>query len=707
MQNPLKEKSGKLLTTLIALALFTPLAFIPSIWMPNQSATFVLFCIAIELALPIYLYYLLKRPHERPSLKSPLLIVLLTYLGLYFISSFLGIDFQNSFWGNSIRNTGLFLQLHFLFFALYLSLLLTWHKSKGYTQLLSLLSIVGCLAAGYGILEYFGVLPTYDANFLPRASSVFGNPTLFGSFLTIPFFFALLASFKAKATRSVWLYRFMALSIFGGVIVSQSRGALLGILVGLLVSLIVRVLKEKNKGLKRKFLIVGLFSIIITCGVFTLTYINSPQGSVGYRTTHLVTSSSHERLLLWQMSIDGWKERPFFGTGYENFYLIGERQFNPDLYNFSQIWPDKPHNQPLEVLVTGGLFTAIAYLLFLLLIGKAFWFAERKDSFTSTDSSLLLATLVASVTQSLFLFETVAVGVTFFPLVAIALFLNAGKENSNRPHWTVPKRLETTAPTGALIGAVLMIIFIFKPLLVDLSLVHKAFASTSTNWEQTIDYIEQVGHNGFEYDTNIAADSARELTAMAFQDPNIDPKELFRLGETVLGHAQDNITEHPLRGAYLYHYLGTKITTSRYFGTEIDLDLYRHQMDTLTALAPHRTEYLPLQLHLGIEYFSHGLYEEGVSYLTWLSETSDVHTLAEYLDAAITYFTQINDSQTIVGIIELMITSSPNDPRLYHTLASAYQDLGETDKAEEALTKATELEEKIKQQFEEILQNIN
>jgi O-antigen ligase/tetratricopeptide (TPR) repeat protein len=699
-----KKKFPKTLLILTILALFTPLVLIPELWMGNQSATFLIFCVLVELSLPLYLYHILKHPEDRPNLKNTVLRFFALFLAIYFISSLAGIDFSLSFWGSGMRNIGHFLQLHTLAYILFLALLLERMRAKGFNLLLGSVAIVGGIAALYGCLEYIGIIPTYAPNYLPRASSVFGNPTLFGSFLTIPFFFSLLSSLRSDKKHFIWSFQILTFIIFLGVLASGARGALLGILVGLVAGLIARAIKEQNEELKKKIVSAAILLVIISSSAFGLIYYNSTEGSTAHRLTHFSSNTSSERLVQWSMAMDGWVDEPILGRGYENFYQISDSNFDTDLYLYSSIWPDKPHNLFLEVLSTGGTLTALAFLGLIAFMFKAFWTIPKRKRFTATDSSLLIAAFTSYLIQSIFLFETVASGITFAVLVALAIFVDKRPHSKKiKPASTVP--FQKTVPALVLLGALILITLIHRPIALDLYHADQMTDHAPENWELAIEHTKKIGTYGFEYDADIAATNARTLVTEVFADPNTTQEIREEMTDLMLKHNQRLVETYPLRASHWYRYLYAKLTTSQYLNQEINIETFRTELDTFTTLAPKRVETLPLQTRLAKEYFDVGENETAIEYMKHLEAEYGIQTYQDYLFGVISQYLGEENLQQTAILFELMLEDYPEDPQLYASLATTYIQLEEYEKAIETTERLLEIDEGFQEQVDWFMEN--
>jgi len=74
--------------------------------------------------------------------------------------------------------------------------------------------------------------------------------------------------------------------------------------------------------------------------------------------------TAQNRLMTWNSAYQGFKEKPFIGYGYENFYQVFDKYFNAKIYRHagSVVWFDRAHNMVFDRLITGGLIGLLLYL---------------------------------------------------------------------------------------------------------------------------------------------------------------------------------------------------------------------------------------------------------------------------------------------------------------------------------------------------------
>ena len=133
-------------------------------------------------------------------------------------------------------------------------------------------------------------------------------------------------------------------------------------------------------------------------------------------------STGQARLMIWKVAFAGWQEHPWFGWGWENFYNLANKNYQPQLlvYGHSQEWFDNAHNMVINLLGTTGIFGVLSYLLVyfyavIFLIKKYFISRDfREKNFALSVSIFLIAHFI----QNLFVFENISSYLVFFWMIA-------------------------------------------------------------------------------------------------------------------------------------------------------------------------------------------------------------------------------------------------------------------------------------------------
>jgi tetratricopeptide (TPR) repeat protein len=273
----------------------------------------------------------------------------------------------------------------------------------------------------YGFAQLGGVFQINQGGV--RVDGTFGNATYLAIYMVFNIFFALILVNRDKAIWKRVSYGIIAFLNFIILYHTATRGSILGLLGGLLLSGILIAAFDKGE---KKLRIVAA-SIV---GAVVLLVI----GFIGIRHTSFVTESpvlsrfasiswadtqTQARAYIWPMAIEGWKERPVFGWGQENFNYIFNKDYDPRMYAQEQ-WFDHAHNSVLDWLVAGGVLGLLAYLW---LFGAAIWLLWKKSADISfTEKALFTGLGAAYFFHNLFVFDNIVSYILFGSVLAFIHF---------------------------------------------------------------------------------------------------------------------------------------------------------------------------------------------------------------------------------------------------------------------------------------------
>lgn len=297
-----------------------------------------------------------------------LLIPFLYLIGLLILTIFSSLR-ENSFWGNYGYQLGFY---SYLYFFIFYFLLISWIDNKEQINrilvTIALSSFISCI---YGLVQAFGMdVFSWSESSYGRIFSTLGQPNYFASYLllTMPILIYLLNN-----TRKIYLKFFYFLVLFIQVIcliLTYSRGAQLAFFLGLFLSFVLFLFLNKKRGYfflfknKRNIILISLF----LCFLFSLAWINIPEEKKARieDLANLNKGSVASRLEYYKASWLGFREKPFFGYGLENQKEVLAFYYDKNwaIHNNVNGVPRQAHNIILDVLLTGGLF---GFLLFLLL----------------------------------------------------------------------------------------------------------------------------------------------------------------------------------------------------------------------------------------------------------------------------------------------------------------------------------------------------
>ena len=506
MNNTMRKISEKVLFTGCLVALLTPIFIFKDLLFPYVTSKAYFFRIVIELLLPFYIYLLVTNKQYRPNLKNFIHLSILGFLAVNFVSAIFGVNVIKSFFGNFERMGGVYYLAHLSAFYFYIVLLAELH-SEYVRKFLLALAGSGILLAIYGILVWLKIVNFLPDPSYPRISATLGNPIFFGSFLILPMTLTAFFAFSEESRAKKYMYWFFFLLQTVGVFLSATRGAVVGLLVGVGISTLVFLFLSSSK--KIKIYVGGILvsGLVVTVLLFSFPQI-LPTGSLLQRTFNLRGTNSSARIIQWQTALIGFKQRPILGTGPENYYVISNEHYNPEIYNYDKSWFDKPHNYLLEILVTSGIFGFIFYMG-ILIFGIFGLYKAYKATFLSLiEFSVLLCGFIAYAVQNLFVFDTISASVVFFGFVGFLGFLwkkgivSEAAEIKDKKH-TFNALPKTFGIILFGVTAIVMLYVIYASNFASMSVsksVNYGFAYSSVDPVKAYEYFEEARQLPFNFD---------------------------------------------------------------------------------------------------------------------------------------------------------------------------------------------------------------
>lgn len=429
------------------LILFTPLIFLRGYFFPYVVPKTIFFRILVDIILIAYALLLISNKKYKPRMNA-LTISIACFILISIIASVFGIDFTRSFWSTFERMTGLITFLHL--FAFYIVLTSVFKERKYWERILTVSILIG-------ILLVFYVSTSTDPT--ARGGGTLGNTSFMSAYLIFDIFFALILFLTKKGAWKIF-YGFVSVPLIWLLLFPPQEptagaiGAFFGGIFLLGFSYLLFRLFTSGKALFKK-LAIGLIIFLILAGVgFTQT------GFFKEKLAQVAQSSSWEaRAIVWNMGFEGWKDRPWFGWGEENFNVPFAKHFDPGLPATGDIWYDRVHNIVIDLLISSGIFGLLAYLA---IFGTAIFsllkicpkITEKQNAFFPLGMMALLAVYFV---QNFWVFDMISSYMIFFLTLAFVCFLIQGE----RPK-TVSQEEETKEKgISPFLGALLIITTLF------------------------------------------------------------------------------------------------------------------------------------------------------------------------------------------------------------------------------------------------------
>jgi len=412
---------------------FTPFIMNSTFFFPFIFSKVLVFRVVVEIMLLAYLLLVALNKEYRPKINI-LTITFFAYIAIVFVSSLLGNNFYLSFWSDMERGEGIILLLHlFSLFVMISSVL----KKKSDWLLLFDVAVLGSIFVSFIALgQKLGwdfVVNSGES----RISATVGNPAFLASYLIFTSFFTLFLFFERSNKILKSYYTTIFLFEIYLIIQTATRGAFVGLVAALILAVILIVFfTNSNKKVKQSFSL--LMILVFMFGAFSFAnkdaaWVQDNEALRRVTSISLTDRTTETRLMTWDSSWQGVKEKPLLGWGYENFYVVFNKYFNPDIYEDagSRIWFDRAHSVIFDRLVTGGFLGLFAYL-FLIFYPASFLFrdlvSQRENIIKRTFkkifrhegslpihfSVIFISLMVAYFIQDIFVFDIL---VSYIPLI--------------------------------------------------------------------------------------------------------------------------------------------------------------------------------------------------------------------------------------------------------------------------------------------------
>jgi O-antigen ligase len=335
-----------------------------------------------------------------------------------------GVNPSNSLWSNFERMEGFVTHIHlFVLTLILLSLRLTEIEWRRALQIQ--------LAAGVCVLLYsIGEYTTINAKLAAgeavgrRLAATLGNPAYLAIYSAFNVFIALIlaAKIKVKKTISIAKVVYIGIALLHLFVLwqTQTRGTILGLVAGLGVVLLWILWKNRSNQKVRNISLIGiaLFATVffLFISIKETAFVQNNPTLKRLADIELGEQTVRSRIMIWQMSFEGVKERPILGWGQDNFGYVFAKHYNPEMFDQEQ-WFDRSHNVFFDWLIAAGVLGLLAYLS---LYGVSIYsiITNRHSRFSNTEQALLLGLLVTYFIHNIIVFDNLISYISFFALFA-------------------------------------------------------------------------------------------------------------------------------------------------------------------------------------------------------------------------------------------------------------------------------------------------
>ena len=404
-----------------------PLCFWHGFLFPYTFPKTIIFRILIEAALVPWVLLLWMRPALRANFFTPLGAAVTAYGGALLLSAYTGVNGQYSFWSGYERMFGVFTQLHIIFFFFMLTTVV--REKREWNILFQI--VAGVVA----IVSLGGVLQGFTSTDL--SISTIGNAAFLSSFLVLGFFYVAVLLMKEEriSWKSAYYASILCFSVMS-IFFTQARAGVLGLGAGILLLIVLFLVGGTQEGttlsishriLKRMGIAALVAIAVVVIGVLVFQEemrVLVPRQYHQFLEFNLTQRTASGRLLTWGVAWEGWKDRFLFGWGPENFQILFNTHYNPQLY-MQEPWFDRAHNIIFDIGTTSGAVGLVTYAGMFILAGVSAVRLWRQNRSSFWEMGVVISLLLAHLCQNLFTFDSI----TSLPFVFLAFaFMGARQE---------------------------------------------------------------------------------------------------------------------------------------------------------------------------------------------------------------------------------------------------------------------------------------
>lgn len=412
---------------LIFLVLLTPLIVSKLFVLPFEVPRLVYFRILTELLLVAYVWLALRYPQYRPQWRNRVVLSILIFTIVIFLSSIFGAQFGQSWWGTLQRSGGLFNWLHLLVF--FLALLSINKTSKDRLWLLRIFTGVSLLVALYALGQKFG-LNVYESG-VYRLTGTLGNAAMLAGYLLFGFYGFLYLGVTDRQRVWRWYYGLAAGLELLVIFMSQTRGSMIGLVFSFLFLLAwLSFSQGLNKKVKLSLRFGLLFLVLMVASLFIFKSSSLVKNNylLDRFTDIKLDTTAQTRLYAWQGGWEAFKDKPILGWGYDNFRLGVNHYFDANFYNYvtGETWFDRAHNVLVEYLTTTGVIGLLSYLFIFFATVQFIFSLKKQEKITSPQMIILLSLWLAYFIHNLLVFDSLTSLLAW--LFFLAFIAGLGKE---------------------------------------------------------------------------------------------------------------------------------------------------------------------------------------------------------------------------------------------------------------------------------------
>jgi tetratricopeptide (TPR) repeat protein len=521
------------------------------------------------------------------------------FLGILTLADLLGENPYRSFWSNYERMEGLITHAHlFLYLLVAGSLALSESMWRWVLKTSLGASVLVCLHA---FQQLGGGADIHQSS--ARVDASLGNATYLAIYNLFHAFFGVFLFFREKTNPFRYGYLLVSVVNLVAMYYTQTRGSILGLIVGSFVSFFLVALfdkDEKGAAKYRKHALGALVAIVALVGTFYVardsSFVQSSNTLSRLAAMSVTETTVQSRFLIWNMSWEGFKERPILGWGQDNFIYVFSKHFDPRMWA-QEPWFDRSHDVFFDWLIAAGALGLAAYLSLFGSLMYLIWFG--KHNLTIIERSVLIGMLVTYFIHNVFVFDNLISYILFFTVLAYIHAITAHPEGTHAHK----QKEESPTPEGvAAVAIISVIVFVFvlytaniKNIQANISLIEglRNPITRALNGSIEITLKKVIDEGGFG---NGEVREQLGQIALQAQDPKIDPAVRDAVVSIALAELEDEAKNDP-------NNLRTQFFLGTFYERYQQYDKALATLNHAVALSPRRQLTL---IQLGILHLNRG-----------------------------------------------------------------------------------------------------
>ncbi|MEK7148827.1 MAG: O-antigen ligase family protein [Patescibacteria group bacterium] len=403
---------------------FLPLYVSGTTYFPYITGRNFAFRIIVEIAFIFWLGLIALNKEYRPRF-SKLYAAVFMFAAVVFVADLFGVNFYKSFWANYERMEGYVMILHMVLFFTILS---SVFRQKAWALFANAI-VVGSVAVGaYAFVQHLGLIVSLQGG--ARVDGTIGNPAYLAAYLLLSFTIALVLFWNSSQFLQKYIYGIVMAFQLLIIYFTATRGVLLGLLGGGILFLILFLWSGRAGRypvLYKKIAIGILLGLLILPLLFWAikdsAFVKESPVLSRFGSISLSDKTIQSRFTIWSMAWEGVKEHPLLGWGQENYNLIFNKYYKPELWK-QEPWFDRSHNIIFDWLSNAGILGLASYLwLYVAAIGSLLY-AYRKERIGNLTILTFISGFAGYLFQNLFVFDNFNSYFIFFSFLGYINFVS-------------------------------------------------------------------------------------------------------------------------------------------------------------------------------------------------------------------------------------------------------------------------------------------